>query len=67
MCPELIAWTLCTDLHILSVDPTVQRAGVGRRLLQDAIDRAQSENLPLTLESTECACPAALADLGGCC
>ncbi|BGP56302.1 hypothetical protein JCM8202_005846 [Rhodotorula sphaerocarpa] len=45
------------NLHILSVDPTVQRAGVGRRLLQDAIDRAQSENLPLTLESTELGLP----------
>lgn len=42
------------DLHILSIDPAAQGAGVGKRLLQSAIDLAVAENLPLTLESTEC-------------
>lgn len=40
-------------LHVLSVDPKAQRAGVGRRLLQRAVDRAAEERLPLTLVSTE--------------
>lgn len=42
------------DLHILSIDPAAQGAGVGKRLLRSAIDLAVAENLPLTLESTEC-------------
>lgn len=42
-----------SDLHILSIDPAAQGAGVGKRLLQSAVDLAVAENLPITLESTE--------------
>lgn len=37
----------------LSVDPNWQRKGIGRMLLQWGLERAQEENVPVGLDSTE--------------
>lgn len=42
-----------SDLQTISVDPAVQGAGVGKRLLRSVMEKAASEGLPVMLESEE--------------
>lgn len=52
---ELIREPL-TALNILSVLPEDQGSGIGRRLVEQLFQIAKRDGVPVTLESTECAC-----------
>ncbi|GAA5832436.1 hypothetical protein JCM3770_006871, partial [Rhodotorula araucariae] len=41
------------SLSILSVTPEAQGQGIGRRLVQEVLDIAKRDGVPVTLESTE--------------
>lgn len=50
---ELKLTRLNAGLHVISVDPAAQGAGVGKRLLRSVTEKAAEEGLPVTLEAME--------------
>lgn len=42
-----------TDLHMIAVDPTIHKSGVGRRLLNHVHGLAERDGVPVYLEALE--------------